>query len=86
MARPITLADLPEDLARFAEGRVAAGLSTSVEDALRAGAKALAELQGRDEAKLAKLRADIDAGDASADAAPGVFDRVRARHGLPLTR
>jgi Arc/MetJ-type ribon-helix-helix transcriptional regulator len=86
MARPITLADLPEDLARFAEGRIAAGLSASVEDALRAGATALAEQQRREDAKLAKLRAAIDDGDASADAAPGVFDRVRVRHGLPLAR
>ncbi|MGC4089865.1 MAG: hypothetical protein QM756_18660 [Polyangiaceae bacterium] len=33
--------------------------------------------------KLAKLRDAIDAGDASPDAPPGAFNRVRARLGLP---
>ncbi|MFZ5891313.1 MAG: hypothetical protein ACOY0T_09705 [Myxococcota bacterium] len=33
--------------------------------------------------KLAKLREAVDAGDASADAAPGAFERVRAQLGLP---
>ncbi len=41
MARPITLADLPEDLARSAPAQIASGQSASVEDALRAGAEAL---------------------------------------------
>jgi hypothetical protein len=33
--------------------------------------------------KLAKLREAIEAGDASADAPDGAFNRVRARLGLP---
>jgi hypothetical protein len=33
--------------------------------------------------KLAKLRQSVEAGDASADAPPGAFNRVRERHGLP---
>jgi hypothetical protein len=33
--------------------------------------------------KLAKLREAIDAGDASADAPDGAFNRVRTRLGLP---
>jgi Arc/MetJ-type ribon-helix-helix transcriptional regulator len=41
MARPITSADLPPDLARFAEAQVAAGRFESVEDVLRAGKEAL---------------------------------------------
>ena len=34
-------------------------------------------------AKLAKLRTEIQAADASPDAADGAFDRVRERLGLP---
>ena len=34
--------------------------------------------------KLAKLREAVDAGDASADAPAGSFNRVRARLGLPV--
>jgi Arc/MetJ-type ribon-helix-helix transcriptional regulator len=85
MRKPLTPADLPEDLARFAEARIAAGLAANVEDALRAGAAAAATLeaqQQRRDAKLAKLRAAIDEGDRSPDAPGGVFERIRERHGL----
>jgi putative addiction module CopG family antidote len=83
MARPLTAADLPPDLARFAEAQVAARRFESVEDVLRAGKDALEREQQRQERKLGKLRAAIAEGDASPDAAPGVFDRIRAKHGLP---
>jgi Arc/MetJ-type ribon-helix-helix transcriptional regulator len=82
MPKPLTPADLPEDLARFAESRIAAGLSANVEDALRAGAAALEAEQHRRDAKLAKLRAAINDGDRSPDAPDGVFERIRERHGL----
>ena len=82
MPKPLTAGDLPEDLARFAEARIAAGLSANVEDALRAGAAALEAQQHRRDAKLAKLRAAIDEGDRSPDAPDGVFEGIRERHGL----
>ncbi|MBV9949711.1 MAG: type II toxin-antitoxin system ParD family antitoxin [Myxococcales bacterium] len=41
MSKHLTAADLPEDLARFAEAQVAAGRFESVEDVLRAGKEAL---------------------------------------------
>jgi putative addiction module CopG family antidote len=72
--------------ARFAEAQVAAGRFASVEDVLRAGKEALEHEQRRQERKLAKLRAAISEGDASPDAEPGVFDRIRAKHGLPAAR
>jgi putative addiction module CopG family antidote len=68
-AKPLTPADLPEDVARFAQAQIEAGRCASVEEFLRAGAAALEELQRRQDAKLAKLRDAIDDGDAS-----GVFD------------
>ena len=86
MARTITLADLPEDLARLVETRILAGLSTSVEDALRAGAEALAEKQDSQERydeRIAKLRAAIAEGDASVDFDGNPFASVRAELGLP---
>jgi antitoxin ParD1/3/4 len=86
MPKHLTSADLPEDLARFAEAQVAAGRFASVEDVLRAGKEALEQEQRRQERKLAKLRAAIAEGDASADAEPGVFDRIRAKYGLPAAR
>jgi putative addiction module CopG family antidote len=85
MAKHIALTDLPEDLARFAEAQLSAGRFASVEDVLRAGTRAL-ELEQRNEQKLAALRAAIADGDVSADADPGVFARIRAKHGLPASR
>jgi len=83
MAKPLTPADLPEDLARFAEARIAAGLSVDVEDVLRAGKAALEAEQRRRDAKLASLRDAIDEGDASGVAEDssleGILRDIRAR-------
>jgi putative addiction module CopG family antidote len=76
---------MPDDLARFAEAQVAAGRFSSVEDVLRAGKTAL-EHQQREEQKVATLRAALADGDASPDAEAGVFDRIRAKYGLPASR
>jgi Arc/MetJ-type ribon-helix-helix transcriptional regulator len=78
--------DLPDDLVREAEAQVAAGRAASIEDVLRAGVAALEREQREHDARMAGLRAAIDEGDAAPDAAPGVFDRIRARHGLPGSR
>jgi Arc/MetJ-type ribon-helix-helix transcriptional regulator len=86
MAKPLSLTDLPADLARFAEARISAGLSTDVEDALRAATEALAEKQlrqQRHEAKMATLRTAIAEGDASPDFEGNPFASVRAELGLP---
>jgi putative addiction module CopG family antidote len=85
MPKPISLSDLPEDLARFAEAQVTAGHFATVEDVLRAGKDAL-ERKQRNEEKMAALRSAIAEGDASPDAPPGVFDRIRAKHGLTPPR
>ncbi len=42
MAKPLTPADLPDDVARLAQAQIAAGRFASVEEFLRASAKALA--------------------------------------------
>jgi putative addiction module CopG family antidote len=85
VAKPLDLNDLPADLARFAEAQMSAGRFASVEEVLRAGKDAL-ERQQHDDEKMSTLRAAIAEGDASPDAPPGVFARVRAKHGLPAAR
>ena len=58
MAKPLTLNDLPEDLARFAEAQITAGRFSSIEDALRGGVEALRErTQGERLALLAQAHA-----------------------------
>ncbi len=63
MARPLSLNDLPEDIARFAEAQLASGRFSSVEDVIRAAAEALRERE--DEVKLAALRAALEEGEQS---------------------
>jgi Arc/MetJ-type ribon-helix-helix transcriptional regulator len=76
MPKHIDAADLPEDLARLAQAQVAAGLSTDVEGAIR---RALEDQQRRYDAKMAKLRAALIAGEESGIAPDGVVDRVVAK-------
>jgi putative addiction module CopG family antidote len=83
MAKPITLTDLPEDLARFAEAQVAAGHFSRIEDVIEAGLAALKNRQERYEAKMAALREAIAQGDASPDFEGNPFASVRAELGLP---
>ena len=63
MARPLSLADLPDDVARFAEAQLASGRFSTVEEVLRAGAEALR--QREDEAKLSALRTALEEGERS---------------------
>jgi len=78
--------DPPDEVVRLAEAQVAAGRAASVEEVVRVGVAALEREQRRYDAKMAELRAAIDDGDASPDAEPGVFDRIRAKYGLPSLR
>jgi putative addiction module CopG family antidote len=83
MAKPLTPADLPEDIARFAQAQIAAGRYASVEDFIRAAAVALESAERRQEAKLSRLREAIDEGDASGVAEDssleGILRDIRAR-------
>ena len=78
MPKHIDAADLPEDIAQLAQAQVAAGLclSSDIEGAIRAGLEAQ---QRRYDAKMAKLRAALIAGEQSGEAPDGVIDRVIAR-------
>jgi putative addiction module CopG family antidote len=86
MAKPITTT-LPDDLVRFAEAQVAAGRFARVEDVIEAGVlKRCARRQERHDAKAQALAAALEEGERSGLADDGVFDRVRARHGLSSAR
>ena len=62
--------EISEEVVRLAQAQISAGRARSIEDVVRAGVDALSVRdQERYETKLAALRSEIDAGDAS-----GVFD------------
>ena|ERR1017187_1256214 len=89
MTRPLTVADLPPELARFAEAQVAAGRFASVEDVLRAGQEALEHeqrCQHRHEAKLSEIDAALEEGEHSGLFEGDPFASVRAELGLPPRR
>jgi antitoxin ParD1/3/4 len=79
MPRPLKTADLPEEVAPFAEAQISAGRFASVDAFIVAGMNAIKE---REHSKLAALRAAIDEGEASGLAEDGSFARVRARLGI----
>jgi putative addiction module CopG family antidote len=85
MAKSITTT-LPDHLARFAEAKVAAGGFARLEHVIEAGVETLRKRQERYEVKARALEAALEEGERSGLAEDGVFDRVRARHGLAPAR
>jgi putative addiction module CopG family antidote len=79
MRTPLTLDDLPEEVARFAEQQICAGRFPSVDAFILAAASALKD---RETARLTTLRTAIHEGDDSGIAEGNAFARVRVRHGL----
>lgn len=79
MRNPLTLADLPEEVARFAEQQICAGRFPSVDAFILAATSALKD---RETGLLLALRAAIDEGDDSGVAQGDAFARVRARLAL----
>jgi antitoxin ParD1/3/4 len=78
MSRHIESADLPEDIARLAEAQVAAGRFATVEDVVRAGVEALAQI----EQKRAAIRAALEEGEQSGIFEGDAFASVRSELGL----
>jgi antitoxin ParD1/3/4 len=78
MSRHIESADLPEDIARLAEAQVAAGRFATVEDVVRAGVEALAQM----EQKRAAIRAALEEGERSGIFEGDAFASVRSELGL----
>jgi len=80
---PTRNVNLTEELDSFVAARVASGRYANASEVMRAALRALERDEQAFEEKMAALKAAIAEGDASGDAEPGVFERVRAKYGLP---
>ena len=80
---PTRNVNLTEELDRFVAARVETGRYANASEVMRAALRALEREERAFEEQLAALRKAIEQGDASGDAESGVFERVRAKYGLP---
>lgn len=72
MAQNLDPADLPEDVARYAQAQVAAGRFASIEDVLSAGVEALQERDRTEQEWLAHTREEAEDGFAALDRGEGI--------------
>jgi antitoxin ParD1/3/4 len=79
---PTRNVNLTKELDRFVASRVKSGHYANASEVMRSALRLLAQDEREFEAKMKALRKAIDEGDASGDAEPGVFDRIRKRYGL----
>ena len=79
---PTRNVDLTPELDLFITTKVDTGLYANASEVMRAALRLLERDERENEAKLAALRVAIDVGLASEVAAPGVFRRIREKHGL----
>jgi antitoxin ParD1/3/4 len=82
---PTRNVNLTDELDRFVVAKVESGRYENASEVVRAALRSLEREEQRHEAKLAVLRAAIDAGDASGIANGNVFERIREKLKLPLT-
>jgi antitoxin ParD1/3/4 len=80
---PTRNVNLTPELNHFIATRVDAGLYANASEVMRTALRLLERDEREHEAKMAALRTAIDAGFASGIAEPGVFSRIRKKHGLP---
>lgn len=81
---PTRNVNLPKALDRFIASRVKSGSYANASEVMRSALRLL-EKEERErgyEEKMAPLKLAIAEGDASGDAPPGVFSRLRKKHGL----
>ena len=83
---PTRNVNLTPELDSFVRIKVKSGRYDNASEVVRAGLRALERDEREHEAKLAALRDAIDEGDASGDAAEGVFGRVRTSLSLRASR
>jgi putative addiction module CopG family antidote len=74
--------NLTPELDRLVAKKVGSGLYANASEVMRAALRLLERDELEQKVKLSALRAAIDTGLASGVAKPGVFDRVRRKHGL----
>jgi len=80
---PTRNVNLTKDLDQFVASRVESGLYANASEVMRTVLRLLERDEREYEEKMAALRAAIAEGDASEDAKPGVFDRIRKKYNLP---
>ncbi len=80
---PTRNVSLTPELDLFVSAKVAAGLYANASEVARTALRLLERDERENDAKLKAIRSPIDLGMASGVATPGVFSRVRAKHGLP---
>jgi len=80
---PTRNVNLTPELDVFVSTRVETGLYANASEVMRAALRLLERDERENEAKLAALKAAIEVGLASGIAEPGVFSRIRDKHGLP---
>jgi len=80
---PTRNVNLTDELDEFIREKVGSGRFENASEVVRAALRSLDRDERQYEAKLAKLRAMIDEGDASGIAEDGVFERVREKFKLP---
>jgi antitoxin ParD1/3/4 len=74
--------NLTPELDRFVSVQVDSGLYANASEVMRTALRLLERDEQEQKAKLAALRGAIDKGIASGVAKPGVFARIRKKHGL----
>jgi antitoxin ParD1/3/4 len=83
---PTRNVNLTDELDRFVRTKVESGRYENASEVVRAALRTLERDEQEFEAKLAKVRAAIDEGDASGVARGDVFARVRKTLKVPSTR
>ncbi len=83
---PTRNVNLTDELDRFVLTKVASGRYENASEVVRAALRTLEREEQQYEAKLARLRAAIDEGDASGIAGGDPFARVRDALHLPMHR
>jgi antitoxin ParD1/3/4 len=80
---PTRNVNLTPDLDQFVSVKVAGGRYANASEVMRAALRLLEREEREQDEKMSALRSAIDRGMASGVAEPGVFSRVRGKHGLP---
>jgi antitoxin ParD1/3/4 len=83
---PTRNVNLTDELDRFLLTKIKSGRYENASEVVRAALRVLEREEQQYEAKLAALRAAIDAGDASGIAGSNVFVRVRKTLKLPMRK
>jgi antitoxin ParD1/3/4 len=80
---PTRNVSLTKKMDQFITAKVESGDYANASEVMRAALRGMEQEEQEYQEKMAALRAAIVIGDASPDAEPGVFERIREKYGLP---